>query len=139
MRKISLIVATASALISAPVMAQNVMYACQYLKSGGLIWENKQWRSTGFKSDPPFFLSTSNATLNTDSVAKAFGGANVKVFCHEPTMEGLQSCVNIVGEGLIFDFNTMNGGVSRIVGATQSNNATRRDTLSVEAFTCTKM
>ena len=43
------------AAVATPVMAQTVTYACQYLKTAGLNWEDGQWKSTVFENDPPFF------------------------------------------------------------------------------------
>ncbi len=139
MRKLSLILAICFAVISAPTMAQNVTYACQYVATGGLVWKDQQWQISKFIFNQPFFLSASNSNLNVDSVAKALGNYNFKVLCHEPLTNGVQACINFTGNSLIFDFNTMNGGISKIIGSTQPKNEHLKDTISVEAFTCTKM
>jgi hypothetical protein len=137
MRKLTLILAASSALISAPVMAQNVTYACQYIKSGGLLWENKEWKATSFKSDAPFFLSAINNQLTPNSVSKIFG---TDVTCLEKeAVSDTQTCATVLADLLIFSFKTMNGGVSHIFGSRSESNQARKDTLSVETFTCTKM
>ena len=55
MRKISLIIAVAAALMSAPVMAQNATYACQYIDAGGLEWIKGGWKTIKFHIPSPFF------------------------------------------------------------------------------------
>ena len=128
-----------AALISAPVMAQNVTYACQYIESGGLNWENKRWKSVSFKLERPFFLSASNSSLTVESVSKVFSNEQmIPSFCHV-TFTNTQTCSDPVGRALIFDFTSMNGAISRIFGGSMPDNNSKKDSLMVQAFTCTKM
>lgn len=143
MRKISLILAVCSAVISAPVFAQNVTYACQYIKSGGLNWKNKNWQITNFNLLPPFFLqstqTSSDPKITSDSLIKALAnGMLTGVFCHQ-TINGIQACGDSVGGSFIFNFNTMNGAISQILGGSMSDNNPEKDSLVVKTFTCTKM
>ena len=139
MRKLSLILAISSAVISAPVFAQNVTYACQYLESAGLGWKNGRWTVTKFNVGAPFFLKASNSSLDKESVAKVLKKSRASfVLCHQPD-EGTQSCGDFLGGSLVFDFNTLNGGVSKIFGSSLPTNDNDKDTLSVQPFTCTKM
>lgn len=138
MRTLSLILAIGFAVISAPAMAQNVTYACQYIKAGGLDWENKQWKATSFIINSPFFLSAVNGQLVSNSVSKIFDGTEVNCFTKLTTSDS-QTCATRFAELLIFSFKTMNGGVSKIYGSQAQSNQPSKDTLSVETFTCTKM
>jgi hypothetical protein len=137
MRKLSLILAIGFAVISAPAMAQNVTYACQYIKAGGLNWENKNWKLVEFNIQKPFFLAASNGKLNIDSVAKFWGVLKEDVMCHPP-FGNYQTCSSYLGTALSFNFYNMNGGVSALFGASMSD-GDNKDSLSVRAFTCTKM
>ena len=136
MRKLSLILAITTAVISAPTMAQNVTYACQYIESGGLDWKGQKWQSTRFHLRPPFFLKATSSKLDADSISKIIGEAFV--ICHEMQLAEIHSCSGFLGGSLIFDFKTLRGGVSQIAGATQSDDEDK-DSLAVKPFTCTKM
>jgi hypothetical protein len=138
MRKLSLILAISFTFISAPVMAQNVTYACQYTDSGGLDWENKRWKLVKFSLERPFFLSTSNSRLTVESVSKAFGDGQIIPFCHG-AFENKQTCSDPLGRVLIFDFISMNGAISRIFGGSMADKNSDKDSLMINAFTCTKM
>lgn len=138
MRKISLILAICFSVISAPTMAQNVTYACQYLKSGGFTWENKNWKLVEFNIPRPFFLAASSGELKNDSIAKVMEyGSPDSVICHPP-VKSVQTCSGFLGDTLIFNFDAVNGGVARINGATESDDV-RKSSLVVRPFTCTKM
>ena len=138
MRKISLILATFTAVISAPVIAQNVTYACQYIADSGLVWKNKQWETIKFTFQRPFFLNSINSKLTTESVGKVIGANPNRVFCHDSSMK-IQSCGDWLGGSLIFNFTNLNGGVSQIFGASVEDGTPEKDSLHVRAFTCTKM
>jgi hypothetical protein len=140
MKKIATIISFSFALISAPVIAQNVTYACQFAESAGLVWDNKRWAVSKFFLKNPFFLTASNAKLNVDSVGKALGkSTTTDLRCNDPDSLGTQSCGDSLGGHLIFDFGSMNGGISQIFGASMSDVFSKKDSVSVSTFTCTKM
>ena len=138
MRTLSLILTICITVISGSVMAQNDTYACQYIKTAGLSWKNGKWNSDSFINDDPFFLSAINNKLTSASVSKIFDGTEVNCF-EKVTVSDSQTCATRFAELLIFNFKTMNGGVSNIYGSQVQSNQQRKDTLSVGAFTCTKM
>jgi hypothetical protein len=137
MRKLSLIVAICSAVISAPVIAQNVSYECQYIESGGLKWENKQWKVTRFTLRQPFFLTASNSKLTLESVAKLFDSPQINVFCHS-AFEKIQSCSDSLGRSLIVELISMSGAISLMFGELMPDNGSNGN-LSVSPFTCREM
>ncbi len=119
---------------SAPAFAQQVTYACQYIKSAGLNWEKGKWNTSSFNLDKPFFLSTVGGSLTTNSVEKVL--TSDSTFCH-PTNSKKQTCSDRLGGSLIFNHDNELGGVAQLYGSI--DNDANKDTLSVSPFTCTKM
>jgi hypothetical protein len=135
MKKIVLIIATAAAVISAPTMAQNVTYACQYLDSGGFNWKNGKWEITKFRTEAPFFLIYENEKIDTDSLEKALKAMMFK--CEN--LGRNTYCISFLGKSFVFDKETMSGGVSILHGASMPNGGNYKDSIAVSPFTCTKM
>lgn len=139
----TLVALLAFTLFTSQAIAQNVTYACQYIKSGGLTWKNKNWQITNFNLLPPFFLqstqTSSDPKITSESLTKALANGMLNgVFCHQ-TINGIQACGDSVGGSFIFNFNTMNGSISQILGGSMSDNNSEKDSLVVKTFTCTKM
>lgn len=128
-----------TATLSAPVFAQQITYACQYIKTAGLNWEKGAWEATNFRLKKPFFLAVINKNLTLNSVDKVLGEYG-KVFCHPPELSFMeyQTCTNQLGASLVFNHDTGLGGVAHIYGAVFERQS-YRDSLTVAPFTCTKM
>ncbi len=139
MKTLALIVSVTALLVVSPATAQNATYACQFIAAGGLSWEKGQWEETKFIKKSPFFLNSVNLKLTNESVGKALGAEQFVVFCHEKFFN-TQSCGDLVGRALIFDFENLTGATSTIYGGVgKNNNRSRRDDLVIQTFTCTKM
>lgn len=121
-----LLIATASSL------AQT--FACQYIESGGLIWESGAWVASRFKISEPFFF-----TIKADVGITSFKGdaliEMVPPTCYQKA--GKHWCSNPVGLFLYFWESTQRGAISRSFGAVQ--NGDKRDGLAISPFICTKM
>lgn len=125
-----------TATLSAPVVAQQITYACQYIESAGLDWEKGAWNTTSFKSGKPFFLTAVNGSLTLESVGKVIQTTD-SVFCHPKNVFKNQTCADVLGGSLIFNHKNELGGVAQLYGSV--NESPPKDTMSVAAFTCTKM
>jgi len=114
--------------------AQNTPLACQTDASAGLKWENGGWRLTNFV-DRKFILVLSGNTLTKDSVSKAWRteASPTRIVC-DTNFDSSVSCHGRFGETLVLNPLNYRGGISLIFGTTSENN--KRDTVSVEAFTC---
>ena len=143
MPKLKQLITALAILLSTSAVAQpdKDWWACQYVESVGLIWENGQWERTGFKNRPPFVLmSDGNGLLTKESVAKMFSNTSPApsiVVCSSE-ITGHISCANPVGSSLFFNPYTANGGYSYTYGASQAQTDEIKDTVSVSAFECTK-
>lgn len=125
-----------TATLSAPVVAQQITYACQYIETAGLNWEKGAWKTTSFKLRKPFFLTAVNGSLTLESVGKVTRTTD-SVFCHPKDVFKNQTCADELGGSLIFNHKNELGGVAQLFGSV--NEDLPIDTLSVAAFTCTKM
>ena len=85
-----------------------------------------------------FILIQTKDGLTTESVAKVFKTGKSEVFCMN-FGRALPStnCTSWYGENLVFDPKNLNGAVTRLLGALGPSTAKSRDSLSVEAFSCT--
>jgi len=125
----------------APVVAEKVVYACQYTASAGLKWENGKWLSTRFQLDAPFFLTSANNTLVPWLIAESiFPDTHLSFDCGEPNVVkrgqfdasnlGLvQTCSTKFGHMVYFDFDAM-------IGTVASN---RPKSKIMSTFICTKV
>lgn len=138
MKKIALIMTLSSVLISIPALAQSSSFACQFVESAGLSWDNKKWDLKKFNKGGSFFLSSTNSTLDLQSVSKVLNVSQANVVCHAP-FAGTQACADALGGGLIFNFKNMNGGISQLLGASMSDREALKDDVRVMTFTCTQM
>ena len=134
---ITLLIILSSVFFSAGAIAQNKPLACQVDKSAGLSWENGQWATTSFTTGKFILIQTKDG-LTTESVAKVFKTGKSEVFCMNfgralPNT----NCTSWYGENLVFDPKNLNGAVTRLLGALGPSTAKSRDSLSVEAFSCT--
>jgi hypothetical protein len=140
MKKLLLMIACTAA-FSAPVIAQQTTYACQYTASGGLYWEKGTWETSRFVLKKPFFLSSINGSLTTVSVANVFldgaGDPNV-THCHPITSSKTQTCSDQYGRSLTFSHTNGLGAKAVIFGGTIRDDE-KKDTLVVAPFTCSKM
>jgi len=130
-----------------PALAQTETYACQYVENGGLVWEDGNWRVGRFNTGNPFFLKTEHGLLTPESVGEVFGQESVArssplaYVCTpavgiEPTH---QSCINYLGTALSFSTTSLAGTVAMLTGGTQPKGDSRKDTLHVAPFVCTKV
>ena len=147
MKKLVYGLVTACGIAVTPALAQTVTYACQYVKNGGLVWEDGNWRVGRFNTGNPFFLKTENGSLTPESVRGVFGQASgarsspLEYVCTpavgiEPSH---QACINYIGTALSFSTTSMAGTVAMLTGGTQPKEDSRKDTLHVAPFVCTKV
>ena len=132
---ITLLIILSSVFFSAGAIAQNKPLACQGDAAAGLIWKNGQWATTTFTTGKFILIQTKDG-LTTESVAEVLRAAYPPdVHCRN--FASRISCSEGFGETLFFDPKTLKGGVSYLFGATSPDKKERKDTLSVEAFSCT--
>lgn len=117
---------TALLLVHGAAMGQT--FACQYVATSGLRWENGRWTPTAFKSDPPFFLKVEAGQLTTNPIGR--------LYCDRDN-DGFY-CASPYAAFLFFDPKTSAGAVSKMLGSV-SQSPSYRDTLSVAPFTCQQM
>ena len=138
------LIAVAAMVLSTTAVAQpdKDWWACQVVHSSGMYWENNRWVTTAFNEDPPFVLmSDGNGSLTKESVAKVFSGQTSyadRVTCI-PGRYGRSrvNCFESSGTMMFFDSQAGKGAVARVLGSI-STDTDRRDTVSVDAFECTK-
>ena len=125
--------------ITGPALAETVTYACQYVKSGGLTWEQGQWKATAFKTKPPFFLKTQNGSLTLESVwqvffpgqfdrSKPYGPVCTPVVFKNQS----QSCTDGFGNTIRFSATDLSGTAAKLFLTEGAR------TLSVAPFVCTR-
>ena len=143
--------------MATPVMAQTVTYACQYLKTAGLQWENGKWVTTTFNNRQPFTLTATDGSLvpvdifdEGDFDAK-FEHPLLNANCFEPedvitdvvngqfVSSPVQSCVVGSGEFFMFDFGNLTGTSSMTGGGAGPRNGRYKDSLVVAPFFCANM
>ena len=135
------------ATVTTPVMAQTVTYACQYLKTAGLNWEDGQWKDTVFENDAPFFLKTENGLLTPDILIEYMGFGNapsVRPICTATFGEqidypSVQSCTSASGMTVSFSAETASGGLAWLFGASAPDSYRTKSELLVAPFVCTKV
>jgi hypothetical protein len=112
--------------------AQNKPLACQTEAAAGLTWESGRWITKSFLT-PKFILVQAGKTLTTDSVSKAINSPATLITCRnvDPQIE----CTDTSGGALLFNPSTLSGGISQLLGGTTLS--TRRDTVTVQVFSCT--
>ena len=110
-------------------------WACQYEKSAGLRWEQDEWRTTTFKSEPKFILVQNKANLTVESASKAaFDGYTDLVRCFD-FPKGYIVCDDGFTK-LVFNPKNGRGGVINLFGALLTSK--KPDDLTVDAFSCEK-
>ena len=135
------LIAVAAMVLSTTAVAQpdKDWWACQVVHSSGMYWENNRWMTATFKEDPSFVLmSDGNGSLTKESVKKALDTTLVDagLECKDWNYQGYVSCMAVGGALLSFNKETGKGGISYLGGTTDTGS--NRDTVSVEAFECTK-
>ena len=134
------LIAVAAMVLSTAAVAQpdKDWWACQVVHASGMNWANNQWVTRTFEEGSPFVLmSDGNGSLTMESVAKAMAmhGEPSWYVC-DARSRGQAWCRDYAGSSLYFDPKTGKGGISALLGATQSD--TERATVTVDAFECTK-
>lgn len=117
-------------------------FACQFVASAGLHWESSSWKTKTFLEEPPFFLQIMpNGDLSRESAHAVVGPAYTCITGSNKRITCMAAKQGFFGNGktLIFDPDTTSGGVSYLIGSTESNSADRKDTLIVSPFICQKM
>lgn len=117
--------------------AQTKPLACQVDEAAGLLWERGRWVINKFISKK-YILVQEGKTLTSDSVARVFhpnlpygAGISCKTY-----VDGEIMCTDFGAASLFFDPKTLKGGLSKLAGSV-SNDASERDTVTVEVFSCT--
>ena len=132
---IALLTVLSSVFFSAGATAQNQPLACQTDSSAGLSWENGQWRVAAFVEEKFILVKTSNGLTN-ESVAKAIHTSANRVHCRDLPQDRI-GCIDEFGGVLFFSTVTLKGGVSQLNGAAHSDDRSKKDSLTVAAFSCT--
>ena len=154
MKKLVSWLVVACGLAATPALAQTVNYACQYLKTAGLNWDNGHWVTGTFNNKQPFILTATDGSL----VPLDIGGEgafdakfNHPIFLanclepedvitdvvnNQPVSSPVQSCVSGTGEFFVFDFDNLTGTYSLSGGGTGPRSAGYKDSLVVAPFVC---
>ena len=136
--------------MAAPVMAQTVNYACEYVKTAGLEWKNGSWVVSTFDNMAPFILKTVDGSIVPPGF-NSVGDESHPLYlakCHE--QEGLitgigtsqtayvvtQSCNDNEGNFLVFSFTDLTGSYSSTIGGVSPRNSNYKESLSVAPFVC---
>ena len=137
---------------TAPVMAQTVNYACQYIVTAGLNWENGRWVVSEFHNRDPFILTAINEKLVPPEITSEQQLSHPLAFaeCREPTAEvtGLsddhpvKSRVQFCDSGgsvLAFSFGNLTGTASELLGGAAARENNYKDSVFVSPFVCEKI
>ncbi len=122
-------------LVTGSTVAQT--FACQYVASAGLDWENGSWVTRTFHVGKPFFL---NLTLDGKNIEEK----SIKNLIQSATCSvqnealGFISCASITGAFLYFNPSIFRGAVTRTLGAALGD-VGDKDSVSVAPFICQKM
>jgi hypothetical protein len=129
---VALLILLCSVFFTNGAIAQNKPLACQVDAAGGLKWENGKWVNKNFETRK-FILVQAGNTLTTDSVGKALDAPPLLVSCRNVNPQ--IDCTDWSGGGLFFDPRVLKGGISQLLGST--NSGALRDTVTVQIFSCT--
>ena len=134
--------------MATPVMAQTVTYACQYLETAGLNWENGRWVATGFYNKDPFILTAIDGELvppvpSDENMSNPLSLTQCSLpkqaLTGEPgeiVMSKVQSCSDGVGNTLLFNLENLSGAFSQMMGAVAGRGNASKDSLTVAPFVC---
>lgn len=120
-------------LVGMSAQAQNKPFACQTDVAAGLAWVNGRWITNSFEK-PKFILVQAGMVLTADSVAKTLSSVSSFVTCKNNTYLHIE-CTDMMGGSLFFDPETLKGGISQLYGSI--NSGAKRDTVTVQIFSCT--
>ncbi len=126
-----LLILTSSLLSINTASAQNMPLACQTDAVGGLEWENGRWVTSSYAARR-FILVQTKDGLTTESVAKALNNDPQSVSCKK---DPLVTCFDNLGGNLFFNPKNLKGGISQLLGSI--SNATKKDSVAVQVFSCT--
>lgn len=133
---IAMLMVFSSIFFTNKAIAQNKPLACQQNVNVGVEWERGRWASRDFILRK-YILVQAGRTLTLDSVARAIQPDQPtpdQITCNT-TILGHIACADMTGNTLFFDPKTLNGGISKLFGATNTSDI--RDTVSVSVFSCT--
>jgi hypothetical protein len=108
-------------------------FACQYVASAGLKWENGAWVTKTFTEGSPFFIGMSEDgdTINK----KTIGNLVISPTC---TTGKLISCYGLGGDFLYFAPEALKGAHAITLGSI-IHDSRAKDTLSISPFICQRM
>ncbi len=107
--------------------------ACQFFDANGFNFENGKWNPAHFHVSAPFFIKLENDKVV--SAGKFPERHELKCNSRKTTRQ----CIGGYGDTLFINLDTLNGAYSILWGASQSSNDAKRDTVTVELFTCETM
>ena len=144
MKTLSLIVSVAALLVTAPATAQKATYACQFIQSAGMHKEPAGWKTTNFSLPEPFFFTMLDGLIDKKSLEKQpVLLSSVDAICSKakydnPLTGRTHWCA---GSTNFFSFSeeTLNGGLSKTMGALQSASDRIVDSVAVSRFKCQKV
>lgn len=117
------------------------LFGCQEVAAVGFRYLNHKWEHVVFKGDNKFFLKVDrNGTLDPVSARKGVNPTSGSGFDRcEKRPFGDHVCSDSTGASLIFNAETGEGAISRILGAAIPAVNGYRDSLSVSHFFCQRM
>ena len=136
------------AAVATPVMAQTVTYACQYIATAGLNWENDRWITNKFNNRDPFILTAIDGELVPPAPSEEnMSNPLFLTKCLSPRealtgepgeteISRVQSCSRAAGSTLLFNFDNLTGAYSQMIGAASSRDQAYKDSLTVAPFVC---
>ena len=139
MQRVCLLTSLLGIFVSTAATAVTTPYACQFVASAGLHFENGNWRKTSFALEEKFILVLKDGALTSDSAAKPMGISPNHIECG-PALGFRISCSDTIraGASLVFYPLSGGGGIAHLFGAEQEAGDQHKDDLIVAPFTCSK-
>ncbi len=137
MQRVCLLTSLLGIFVCTAATAVTTPYACQFVASAGLHFENGNWRKTGFTLNEKFILVLKDGVLTSDSAAKPMELEPDYLQCRQ-TLRRISSCSSTFGSYLVFDPLSGGGGIAHLFGAAQEAGDQHKDDLIVAPFTCSK-
>ena len=131
MKKILLLAAALAC--SGAVAQEKEVWACQQIGGTMLKWEGSSWRSVGLSAIPLLL------TLDGENSSYKMGEITAGLTCLAPKY-GWLSCLTTAryANHILMDLESGRLGMSALTGAVAASTGNYRDTITAEAFNCTK-
>lgn len=116
-------------------------YACQFIMQTGMDKEPAGWKTQTFNLPEPFFLTMSNGSIESESLAKPpLKMVSIPRMCNKfDSVSGVLHWCADWASYLSFSEKTLSGGFANTFGAMQSPNDTEIDSVTVARYKCQKV